>query len=234
MNIATSRPRIGTSRIAMALALALALCAPLAVAQQSIDKVNGSITAESGQTYGDLETVNGRITIESRARTADAETVNGSIKVGDDAVTGDLGTVNGDIRVGRNLRSNGSIETVNGQVFVGRGGSLEGVTTVNGAIGLVDSDLSGGIETVNGDITVGAGSHVKGGIKVEKPTSNWMPITIGKRRPPRIIIGPDAVVEGPLVFERDVKLYVHERARVGKVTGATAVRYSGDRAPRDE
>ena len=232
MNIAISRPGIRETRIG--LALALALCAPLAFAQESVDKVNGSITAESGQTYGDLETVNGSIRIESNARTGDAETVNGSIKVGDNAVTGGLGTVNGGIRIGQNLRADGGIETVNGDVFVGRGGSLEDVSTVNGAIGLVDSDLSGGIETVNGDITVGAGSHVKGGIKVEKPTSNWMPITIGKREPPRIIIGPNAVVEGPLVFEREVKLYVHESARIGKVTGATAVRYSGSRAPTDE
>jgi hypothetical protein len=196
MNTATRLSCIRTPRIAVT--LALVLCAPLAVAQESIDKVNGSITAESGQTYGDLA------------------------------------TVNGGIRIGKQLRSSGSIETVNGDIFVGRGGSLEGISTVNGAIGLVDSDLSGGIETVNGDITVGAGSHVKGGIKVEKPTSNWMPISIGKRKPPRIVIGPNAVVEGPLVFEREVKLYVHESARTGAITGATAVRYSGDRAPKDE
>lgn len=220
-------------RSRIALGLTLVLCAPLAFAQQSIDKVNGSITAEAGQAYADLETVNGSISIEANARTGDAETVNGSIKVADDATVGDLGTVNGSIRIGERLRSGGDVETVNGSVFVGRGGSLRGVTTVNGSIGLVDSDLSGGIETVNGDITVGAGSHVKGGIKVEKPTSNWMPISIGKRTPPRIIIGPNAVVEGPLVFEREVKLYVHQSARVGSITGATAVRYSGNRAPAD-
>ena len=230
MNIAIARSSI---KARIAATLVLTLCAPLAFAQQSIDKVNGSITAESGQTYGDLETVNGSITIESSAHTGDAQTVNGGIKVGDNAATGDLGTVNGGIRIGQNLRSDGTIETVNGDVFVGSGGSLDGVTTVNGSIGLVDSDLSGGIETVNGDITVGAGSHVKGGIKVEKPTSNWMPINIGKRKPPRIVIGANAVVEGPLVFEREVKLYVHESARVGKISGATAVRYSGNRAPAD-
>jgi DUF4097 and DUF4098 domain-containing protein YvlB len=214
-------------------ALALALFAPGALAQQDIDKVNGSITAQAGQTYGDLGTVNGAIRIEANARTGDAETVNGGIEVADNAVTGSLSTVNGGVRAGRQLRVDGDIETVNGSVFVDRGGSLRGVSTVNGAIGLVDSDLSGGIETVNGDITVGAGSHVRGGIKVEKPTSNWMPVNIGKRKPPRIVIGPNAVVEGDLVFEREVKLYVHQSARIGKVSGATAVRYSGNRAPAD-
>ncbi|WP_242101874.1 hypothetical protein [Lysobacter sp. M2-1] len=217
----------------IALALTLVLCAPHVFAQESIDKVNGSITAQAGETYGDLETVNGSIQIESGARARGAETVNGSIRVGDNAAVGTLGTVNGSIRIGKQLRASGDIETVNGSVFVDDGGSLRSVATVNGSIGLVDSDLSGGIETVNGDITVGAGSHVKGGIKVEKPTSNWMPISIGKRKPPRIVIGPNAVVEGPLVFEREVKLYVHDSARIGSVSGATAVRYSGSRAPAD-
>ena len=216
----------------LALSLALACAAP-AFAQNDIDKVNGSITAEARQTYGDLQTVNGSIRIEAGSRTGDAETVNGSIRIADNASVGNLGTVNGSIRVGRQLRAGGDIETVNGSVFVDRGGTLRGVSTVNGSIGLVDSDLSGGIETVNGDITVGAGSRVRGGIKVEKPTSNWMPVTMGKRQPPRIIVGPGAVVEGPLVFEREVKLYVHDSARIGSVTGATAVRYSGARAPAD-
>jgi hypothetical protein len=38
-------------------------------------------------------------------------------------------------------------------------------------------------------------------------------------------------VSGPLVFKREVKLYVHATARVGEVRGATAVRYEGDDAP---
>lgn len=225
----TQRP----SRIA--LALLLSLCVPLAFAQgRDIDKVNGSITADAGQAYGDLSTVNGSIRIEDGARTGDAETVNGSIRIGDNARTGGLETVNGSIRAESTLQADGDIETVNGSVFVGRGSKLGGVSTVNGAIGLVDSDLSGGIETVSGDITVGAGSHVRGGIKVEKPTSNWMPIQMGDRKPPRVVIGPNAVVDGPLVFEREVALYVHQTARTGRITGATAVRYSGDRAPAGE
>ena len=44
-------------------------------------------------------------------------------------------------------------------------------------------------------ITVGIDSVVKGGIKVEKPHNNWLGIHVGKPRPPRVIIGPDAVVD---------------------------------------
>jgi DUF4097 and DUF4098 domain-containing protein YvlB len=213
------------------LALALALASGTAAAQQSIDKVLGSITAQAGQAYGDLETVNGSISIETGATTKDAGTVNGGISVADKAVTGDLETVNGSIKLGRDVTVNGSLETVNGSLFVDRGGKItKGIENVNGSIGIVGTDLGGGIETVNGDITVGVGSHVRGGIKIEKNES-W-----GKKnhnQDPRVIIGPNAVVEGPLVFERPVKLYVHSSARVGTVSGATAVAYSGNTAPSE-
>lgn len=221
---------------AFALVAALALVGPVAAGDrpQSIDKVNGSITANAGQVYGDLSTVNGGIRIEAGARTEDASTVNGGIKVAERAQTRDLETVNGGIRLESGVQVEGDLETVNGEVFVDRGGRVSGgVTTVNGAIGLVDADLGKGIDTVNGDITVGVNSHVRGGIKVEKPTGNWMPISFGRREPPRIIVGPNATVDGPLVFEREVKLYVHRTAKIGPVTGATAVPYDGDRAPND-
>ena len=218
--------------LSLALSAVLALGAAPAIAQTSIDKVNGSITADAGQTFGDLDTVNGSIRIEAGARVADAGTVNGSIKVAENATVESLSTVNGSIRAEAGLKADGDVSTVNGSIFVGRGGSIGGdVETVNGALGLVDTDLAGGIETVNGDLTVGAGSHVRGGIRYTKPTRNW--VSFGKKRDPRVIIGPNARVDGPLVFERDVKLYVHSTAQIGSVTGATAQRYDSDRAPRD-
>jgi hypothetical protein len=221
------------------LTLALAAVLPAASAadgnsRPGIDKVNGSIDAGAGQVLGDLSTVNGSIRIASGARTGDAETVNGSIKVADNVQCGDLTTVNGGIHLDARAQVGGGIETVNGGIFVDRGGHVaKDITTVNGAIGLVDTDLDGGIDTVNGDVTVGVGSHVKGGIKVEKPGTSWIPIHFGKHTPPRIVIGPNAVVDGPLVFEREVKLYVHSSARIGKVTGATAIAYSGEHAPEN-
>ena len=140
--------------------------------------------------------------------------------------------MNGSIRLG-DQSSVGRIETVNGSVFTGRGSAVaRNVETVNGSIGLVDTDVDGGIATVNGDITVGVGSHVRGGITVEKPSSGWMPVSM-KQRKLRIVIGPGAVVEGPLVFKREVNLYVHKTARIGKVTGATAVSYDGARPPQE-
>ena len=207
---------------------------PAAGRGQDIDKVNSSITAEAGQTYGDLSTVNGGITIEAGAHVEDAETVNGSIRTDDDVHSRSLSTVNGSIHVGARAQIDGGIETVNGGIFVDCGGKVSrGIETVNGAIGMVDTDLGGGIETVNGDITVGVGSHVKGGIRIQKPNKGWGNFRMGKQKIPRIVIGPNAVVEGPMVFERDVTLYVNTSAKVGTITGATARRFDGTTPPKE-
>lgn len=224
------------NRISCVLALALSLvAAPVLADGKDIDKVNGSITAEPGGRYGSLSTVNGSIRIESGAVVEDAETVNGAIRAADNAQSGSLETVNGSIRVGNDATIRGDVETVNGSIFIDARGNVSGdVETVNGAIGLVDIDLAGGIETVNGDITIGAGSHVRGGITVEKSNSNrWFPFSTKKRKPLRVVIAQDSRVDGPLHFEREVKLYVHSSAQIGPVTGATAIRYDGDRAPED-
>ena len=71
-----------------------------------------------------------------------------------------------------------------------------------------------------------AGSVVRGDLVVKDST----PSETGN--PPRIVIGPKSQILGELRFERDVRLYVHESARIGRVTGAEPVRYSGA-APGD-
>ena len=214
-----------------ALLLTLALATTPALAQQEISKVNGSITADAGQTYGDLDTVNGSIRIGDGVTAEDASTVNGSITVGDGARLVSLEAVNGSLRLGRDVQVAGGIETVNGSVFVDQGSRIgRGVETVNGAIGLVRTHLGTGIETVNGDITVGIGSQLDGGITVSRP-QGWF--SGAPKRRPRVVISPGAVVAGPLRFEREVDLYVHRSARIGPVTGAEPVIFDTDTAPRD-
>ncbi|HEY0333330.1 MAG TPA: hypothetical protein VGC74_06400 [Stenotrophomonas sp.] len=214
----------------LALLVGLVLAAGAACAsEQDVSKVNGRITAEAGQQYGDLDTVNGGISIRDGATTGDADTVNGGIDVEANARTGSLSTVNGSVNVGRKVVIQGGIETVNGSVFIDRGSELrDGVETVNGSIGLVGARLGKGIETVNGDITVGVDSRVAGGIEVHKPSFN---LSFKPSRKPRVIVGPNAVVEGALDFEREVNLYVHRTAKIGTVSGATAQMYDGDVAP---
>jgi DUF4097 and DUF4098 domain-containing protein YvlB len=247
-----SRTRLLLIRMPLICAAACAFVAPLAYAgEKDVDKVMGSITAHAGEQYGslstvngsirveanavakDVETVNGSVHLESGAKVGDAETVNGSIRIDDKAQAASVETVNGSVRLGKQTKVS-DIETVNGSVFADRGSDVANdIETVNGAIGLVDTDLGGSIETVNGDITVGVGSHVRGGITIERPNSNWTPVNIGNKRKPRVIIAQNAIVDGPMVFKRDVSLYVHSSAKIGAVTGASPVRYDGSTAPKD-
>lgn len=216
------------TRLSFCLSALIALSSTTALANDDVSKVNGSITVDAGQIRGDVETVNGSIRIGDNAAVDEASTVNGSISVGNNSRASRLETVNGSIRAGSKFTASEGLETVNGGIFVDRGGRVRGdVETVNGSIGLVATELSGGIETVNGDVTVGVDSHVTGGIKFTKPTGNYS----FQKRDPVVIIGPNARVDGPLVFERPVKLYVHSSAKTGAVRGATAVAFSGATPP---
>jgi DUF4097 and DUF4098 domain-containing protein YvlB len=210
--------------------LAMSLVGP-AQAAEDISKVNGSIHVAAGARQDDLGTVNGAIRVEDGAQVRDVETVNGGITLGERVSARDLSTVNGSIRGGRGVEVGRDVETVNGSVFLDRGSRVGGdVQTVNGSIGLVATQVQGSLETVNGDITVGIGSQVHGGIHVSKPGFNF---SLAPVRRPRVVIGPDAVVDGPMEFEREVTLYVHRSARVGKVSGASPQIYDTDTAPRD-
>ncbi|MBN5144938.1 hypothetical protein JY471_20680 [Stenotrophomonas maltophilia] len=200
-------------------------------AQEDISKVNGSISADVGQRYGKLDTVNGGIRVGEGVETGSIDTVNGGVKVADRARTGQIETVNGGVRLGREVIARGDVSTVNGSIFSDRGSQIEGgVETVNGGIGLVESRVGKDVETVNGDITVGIGSQVNGGVHVRKPNFS---VSLTASRKPRVIIGPNAVVSGPLQFEREVVLYVHRTARIGPVTGAEPISFDAETAPAD-
>lgn len=223
------------TRHTIALALIAALGASLAYADApDLSKVNGSLTAEAGRTYGDIDTVNGAITVGEKAVARTVETVNGSITIEAMARVGDVGTVNGKIvlRNGAsassvetvngaivgvsNLRVENGVEAVNGSIELGAGSLVNGhVETVNGSITLLSMKVGGNVETVNGNITVGEGTVIAGNLKVSKPKGwgiNW-----GKPKVPRIVLGPNSQVQGNLVFEREVELYVHTTAKHGKL-----------------
>jgi DUF4097 and DUF4098 domain-containing protein YvlB len=211
-------------------ALAFALCVIFSAAAQAgstgpdIDKVNGSIRIEEGQLAGDLETVNGSIHLGHHAKADSADTVNGSIEIGDDSELKSAETVNGAVSLGQRARVHGDVESVNGAITLERGAEISGkVSNVNGRIRTEAARIGGSIETVAGDIEIGADSRIDGGLLVEKP-SGW---SWGKQKLPRIVIGPNATVQGRLVFHREVELYVSSSARIGAVEGATAKTFSG-------
>ena len=157
-------------------------------------------------------------------------TVNGGIRVGGGATAANLHTVNGGIVVGTAAHIAKNIESVNGSISLGDDVVVGGpVTNVNGKISLQSAQLGGGITTVNGDVSIYGASHVAAGIHVEKPGGV---IQFGSSLP-RIEIGPGATVQGELKFDREVRLYVSDKATIGPVTGATAIPFTGDAAPRD-
>ncbi|MGP1665121.1 MAG: hypothetical protein ACTS5I_04265, partial [Rhodanobacter sp.] len=150
--------------------------------------------------------------------------VNGSIELGDKAQAKALSTVNGAITLGRDSRVSGSVEAVNGSLRLAAGAEVGGkLSNVNGAIMLDAAHVADGIATVGGDITIGANSRVEGGILIEKSNSwfHW------KSHTPTVIIGPHAVVQGTLDFQREVVLKVSDSATIGPVKGATPVTFSG-------
>ena len=205
---------------------ALCLVDGVAARGVDIDKVNGSISIESGQQAGDLETVNGSIRIDDDASAGQASTVNGSIKLGANARAESAETVNGAVELGAGAHLSGAVEAVNGSVTLGKGADVaQRVSNVNGRIALDAAHVGGGIETVSGDIEIGADSRVEGGVLVDENRS-WF---LRSDRKPRIVIGPRAVIDGALEFRREVELYVSDSATIGTVTGATARPFSGAR-----
>lgn len=211
-------------RILFMAVLGAAVAMP-AFADEDISKVNGSIRVDSGRTVGDLDTVNGSIHLGDNARAVDLSTVNGSVEIDDGATAESAETVNGRVSLGARVRIAKNVESVNGSLSIGEGSDVSGkVANVNGAIKLVAAHVGGGIATVNGDIEIGADSRVEGGIVVDKP--GWLS---SSNRPPRVVIGPRAVVTGTLDFRREVELLVSDSATIGNVTGATAKAYSGER-----
>lgn len=195
----------------------------------SLDSVNGGISIQRGATVASAETVNGGISIEEGATVGSAETVNGGISIASRVMLGSAETVNGGIRVDDDSQVSGNLETVNGGIRIGARSAVAGdAETVNGGIRLDGGTVRGTLRTVNGDITLSRGAQA-GAIEIEEPNRGWW--NWGGEKLPRVVIGPEAKVNGPMVFKREVRLYVHTTARIGEVRGTTPVRYDGDDVP---
>jgi DUF4097 and DUF4098 domain-containing protein YvlB len=195
----------------------------------SSQKVNGSVHVPAGKPADTAETVNGNIEVADNAAVTSASTVNGGISLGQNATADTVTTVNGNITLANGAHVSKSAQSVNGGVALRDGSEVLGaVGNVNGKIVLNTAHVAGGIKTVNGSISIFGKSHVEGGILVDK--SGTQVIHFGNDIP-RIVIGPGATVQGDLRFERDVKLYVSDKATVGPITGATAISFTGDSAP---
>lgn len=196
---------------------------------ERLDAVNGGIRIEREARVGTAETVNGGILVEDGAEVGHAETVNGGIRFGERIRLGHAETVNGSIKLGRDSQASGSLRTVNGGIGLAAGSRVEGdVATINGGIRLRGAAVRGVLRTVNGDIHLERGSSA-GGIQIEAVHRGWW--NWSGEKLPRVVIGPDGVVDGPMVFRRTVRLYVHASARIGPIEGATPLPFEGESPP---
>ena len=193
--------------------------------------INGSISVGDGAKIdGSLNTVNGSIRIGDEVTAGDIETVNGSIKAGDKLNASSVDTVNGSIRVGAGSGINGDVETVNGRIELAKGTTVaRDVSTVNGALDFDGSRVSGDVSTVNGDVTLENGAVIEGSLTVKKP-GGWFNKNRDRKKP-KIVIGPGSQVAGEIILEREVELFISDKAEVGGVSGKMsledAVRFSG-------
>jgi len=197
------------------------------VLNNGISVVNGSVSVGAdAEVKGGIDSVNGSISVGARSRVGAIENVNGSIKLAEAVeVAGGIENVNGSIAVANGARVAVSIETVNGRISIDPEARVDGkVATVNGGIELVNARV-GAVESHNGSIVLDLGTHVSGPLHM-KPSRG---INFGVGSAPKVIIGADCRVDGPLTFEREVELYVHETAVTGEISGAEPITFSGDR-----
>jgi DUF4097 and DUF4098 domain-containing protein YvlB len=222
-----------------------------ALAEADVKAVMTSINIEPGQHARTVTDVNGSIHIGANAVVDGVHDVNGSIHVDEGVTAQSLGTVNGSVHVGGRAHVADDVRTVNGAVSIDSGSQVGSVSTVNGSLTVTGSHVSGevrnvnggtrllashvggSVTSVNGGIEIGPDTHVDGGLYVRKSNNgngswfNWWALFFSTRSPPRVVIAPGAVVSGPLVFDQEVKLYVSDRATVGPIKGATAIKFSG-------
>jgi cytoskeletal protein CcmA (bactofilin family) len=180
-----------------------------------------------GQHLGNVTTVNGSVTVGANAVVGSAHTVNGPVRLEHGAAAASIATVNGAIQLGEHSHITGAVHAVNGAMEVADGATVNGeLGNVNGEIRVRGAHIGGPVKTASGDILAGPGAHIDGGIIVERPHGRDFSGHV-----PRIVIGPGAVVNGPMHFEREVNLYVSDHATIGTIEGATPQRFSGDAPP---
>jgi DUF4097 and DUF4098 domain-containing protein YvlB len=201
--------------------------------EETTHSVNDSIRVSADRKKEDASTVNGSIQVDANATVAAAETVNGKIELGEHATADELHTVNGSITLDSGANVAHGISAVNGKLTLHSGAEVGGgLSNVNGKILLEAAHVGGLIKTVTGDMDIGSNSHVDGGLLVEKQSTDvfWF-FHWGSNDTPKIVIGSGAVVQGNLRFEREVHLFVNDTATIGQVSGATPIRFSGDKPP---
>ncbi len=190
---------------------------------RDLTAVNGSVTAEPGQTYDTVRTVNGAVRVSRGASAAEAKTVNGSLVLEEDTKVGTASTVNGSLRIGAGAAVAEEASTVNGSIALAKRARVGGdVSTVSGRIRLDGAEVTGKVITRDGDIELNDGARVHGGIHVREKGNNWS--WNGSKLVVQVEICSTCVVDGELRFDRAVELHVESGGRIGRVIGDEVTR----------
>lgn len=180
----------------------------------SLSNINGAIEVGEGARVGAITNVNGRIVLQAAAEAGQTESVNGAVVLARDVrISGNLTAVNGSIEIAESSRVDGDLETVNGRIALQQGVEVSGkVANVRGKIELDGASVKR-IETTVGSIDLTGATVVDGQLWVKEARN-------GDTHVPKIVIGPGVRVGGPLQFDREVELLIHDSAEVGEIIGA--------------
>jgi hypothetical protein len=214
-----------TLRLCGALVLSLVLVTACDISENGDkhSKINGSVHIAAGEHAQDAKTINGAVDIGENAVVDRARSINGSVTLHPHSTASSVQTVNGSALLEDGAHVTGAVELVNGRIQLDKGADVTGqLANVNGTIEVRGAHVGGGIKSVNGNIAIGTDSRIEGGIHIHKPNNSFGTSI------PRVVIGPGATVDGPMIFEREVQLYVSDRAKIGEVQGATPTKFSGD------
>lgn len=218
--------------------------APLDAPAPTLRSISDDLRTHPGRRYGQLESISGNVRIAARAIVEGAATTSGDIQVHEEAAVGPVRSISGNLTVGAQAWVRRA-ETVSGHIALGLGVEVEegvqstsgtiktdhgcrikgDVTSTIGDIVLLGTEVEGDIHVVSGDLTVTAGSRVSGNIHLDRPAS-------ASCHRPRIVIGPDACVEGELLLDAPVDLFVHATAQTGPIMGASRIVYSTPHPPQ--
>ncbi len=198
------------------------------LAGQDIEEHNNTVYVPRGMNVKDINTINGRVVLEGGASARSVSSVNGRVQVeGQGSYAGSVDTVNGRISAIEGGEIGGSATTVNGRINLDNVAVGRNVETSNGSIYLVDATVGKNIETRNGDVRL-ENSVVEQDLIIH---SRYRVSLLGfidiKRERPEIIVGPGSEIKGSLIARADVRLYVHESAKIGNIIGADPVMYNG-------
>jgi len=175
---------------------------------------------------GTLRTTHASIRMGERSRVRDVKTIDGEVVLAKGSRANSVRSLDGAVRLEEGVKIVHGVATAGGAIVLDDHVDVAGpVSTADGEIRLQNAHVGGGIVTRRGNIHVGGGSRVENGIRVKR--AFCLCINGGLLTNPRVVIGPGAVVQGTLLFERKVTLYVSDTATIGDVVGGTAVRFSG-------